>query len=61
MKYVIWNKTKDQFWAEDEYQRGHWSNRYYATKYTLEELEIKCKSWFDGSGDIVFGVMAIFV
>jgi hypothetical protein len=62
MKWVIWNKTQDKFWKEDEHGRGDWANRYYAKKYTLAELEEKLKlTWFDGSGDLVLAVIAVCV
>jgi hypothetical protein len=41
-KYVIWNQTLNQFWKEredywnrvDDNDIGHWTNQYYATRYT---------------------------
>lgn len=55
MKYVIWNKTQDKFWSETQRE---WSNRYYATKYTFNELE-KLMPSFLGSKDVLFAVLAI--
>ena len=62
MKWVIWNKTYDKFWSDGNIndEHGHWTNRYYASKYTLEELENK-KYDFCGCDDIIFGVIAINV
>jgi len=62
MKWVIWNKTQDKFWSDGNINddRGHWTNRYYASKYTLEEIEKKQISFF-GYDDIIFGVIAISV
>jgi hypothetical protein len=59
MKWVIWNKTKDAFWDAREKE---WSNRYYATKYTYEELETAVTSkWFGSEGDLILGIIAIHV
>ena len=63
MKYVIWNKTKDQFWYDGKRHnepKGQWSNQYYATKYSFEELEAVDKStWFGIDGDVVLAVIAL--
>ncbi len=60
-KWVIYNQTQDKFWNA---KCKHWSNRYYATKYSTEELEkIASQTWFvsDGNGDCVVAVIAISV
>lgn len=64
MKYVIWNQTQNKFWnkGNENDQKGHWTNRYYATKYSQEEIEkIASQVWFDGSGDVVFAMIALMV
>ena len=59
MKYVIWNKTKDMFWSENT---NDWSNRFYSTKYSLDELEdLVNPVWFDGSNDLILAVISINV
>lgn len=63
MKYIIWNKTKDKFWSNKGKDiKGHWSNRYYATKYTQEELEkILSNTWFAFDGDLILAMIAVNV
>ena len=55
MKWVIWNKTQDKFWSEAQ---GEWSNRYYATKYSMEELEYDIRK-FVGNNDLILAVVAV--
>lgn len=57
MKWVIWNKTQDKFWSEIQ---GEWSNRYYATKYTMVELENAIKK-FVGNSDLIIAVVVVSV
>lgn len=57
MKWVIWNKTKDLFWNKDS---KDWTNRYYATKFSMEELEAE-KLSIMGSGDLILAMIAINV
>jgi hypothetical protein len=59
MKYVIWNKTRDMFYDASE---NEWSNRFYATKYTYDELEtVLAKKWFGEGGDLILAVIAVNV
>lgn len=46
LKYVIWNMDIDKFWKDDGIDSG-WSNRYYATKYTVEELSSMTQSFYE--------------
>lgn len=59
LKYVIWNMDIDKFW-KDAGIDSEWSNRYYATKYTVEELN-KLGQWYDGSGDRVVALIALSI
>lgn len=43
MKWVIWNKTEDKYWSKHLTQNGEWLSRWYATKYSYEELEEELK------------------
>ncbi len=64
MKYVIWNQTKNQFWSKGNMNdpEGHWSNRYYATKYTQEEIEKEAsRTWITDDGDVIFAMIALHV
>ena len=58
MKYVIWNKTQDKFWDNDEEK---WSNRYYATKFTIEELEHLNTNQFAIDDDIILAVIVLHI
>ena len=57
MKWVIWNKTQDKFWSEEQ---NEWSNRYYATKYSIYELEYNIRK-FVGYKDLILAVVAVSV
>ena len=62
MKWVIWNKTRDLFWTEDQDQIGYWTTRYEAKKYTLTELEQKLNQpWSESNGDLVLAVVAVYL
>lgn len=56
MKYVVWNKTQDLFWSRD----GGWSNRHYAQRYAIEELE-KNRLHFLSSDDVIVALIALSV
>lgn len=55
MKWVIWNKTQNKFWSESQ---SEWSNRYCATKYSMEELEYDIRK-FVGNNDLIIAVVAV--
>jgi hypothetical protein len=57
MKWIIWNKTVDKFWSEEQ---NEWSNRFYATKYSTKELEHKIKK-FVGCTDLIVAMIAVSV
>jgi len=55
MNYLIWNFDKNLFWNEHS---NEWSNKYYASTFTEEELEgIRTK--FIGNGNLVLALPII--
>ena len=55
MKWVIWNKTLDLFWCGDD-----WSVRYYASKFTIDELEREIKK-FVGNQHLIIAVIVVSI
>lgn len=58
MKWIIWNKTRDKYWDN---LNKEWSNQYYATTYTTEELENNVVLYDIWHGDLILAVVAIII
>ena len=55
MKYIIWNKTTEEYWNDTTHE---WTYRQNATQFSLEQLgQMAFRSW--GEDHDIFGLVLI--